>query len=188
VARERRLIAAPTARTRSRLALVGALLVAVASSAAGETCAPARIDMTDWALIRSAAVPGFTLRLPRAFVRDSAEPPLAARVRKAPTASWADASRGRLALMRTSGDSSAHVPLGSDGRVAYQRCEERVGSAVAIIVSYDTASGNADGPFVLHACIRWPDGEDLDVRGDAPDRARLEQMLAAVRSIRRAGA
>jgi len=42
--------------------------------------------------------------------------------------------------------------------------------------------------FVVHARIRWPDGEELDVRGDAPDRERLAQLLTAVRTIRRAGA
>jgi hypothetical protein len=42
--------------------------------------------------------------------------------------------------------------------------------------------------FVVHARIRWPDGETLDVQADATDRSRLEQLLAAVRTIRRTGA
>jgi len=50
------------------------------------------------------------------------------------------------------------------------------------------AQGSQNGPFVVRARIRWPDGEELDVRGDAPDRERLAQLLTAVRTIRRSGA
>jgi hypothetical protein len=66
----------------------------------------------------------------------------------------------------------------------YTTCEDRVGSATATIVAY----GEGTNAFVLHARIRWPDGEMLDVRADATDRPHLEQLLAAVRTIRRAGA
>ena len=183
MARERRLT---SARIGASLLFTGALLVATASSAAGQTCTSARLDVADWALVRSANVPGFTLRLPRAFARDSAAP-ASVTLTKSPMAWWADASRGRLGLIRSTRDSSALASAG--GRAGYKRCEERVGSAVAVIVHYDaTAQGSADGPFIVHARIRWPDGEELDVRGDAPDRARLAQLLTAVRTIRRAGA
>ena len=169
-----------------RSSLVGALLVATASPADGQTCAAARLDVADWALVRSANVPGFTLRLPRAFARDSAAPS-GVTLTKSPTAWWTDASRGRLGLIRSAHDSSSRAALASaGGRSGYLRCEERVGSAVAVIVHYEAvAQGSADGPFVVHARIRWPDGEELDVRGDAPDRERLAQLLTAVRTIRR---
>lgn len=166
---------------------LAAALVATATSATGQTCTTARLDVADWALVRSVNVPGFTLRLPRAFTRDSAAPAGIA-LATSPTAWWADASRGRFGLIRTASDSSSRAVLASaGGRSGYLRCEERVGSAVAVIVHYD-AAGSVDGPFVVHARIRWPDGEQLDVRGDAPDRERLAQFLTAVRTIRRAGA
>src|SRR5689334_15528030 len=142
------------ARTRASFVLVGVLLGAVSSTTAGQSCA-ARLDVADWALVRSADVPGFTLRLPRAFTHDSVE-------------------RAELA------------PAG--GRSGYLRCEERVGSAVAVIVHYDGVQGSQSGPFVVRARVRWPDGEELDIRGDAPDRERLAQLLTAVRTIRRSGA
>ena len=169
------------------LALVGLLLVA-ASSAAGQSCAAAHLDVADWALVRSADVPGFTLRLPRAFTRDSAARP-SATLTSPRTAWWADATRGRLGLIRSAHDPAAQAELASaGGRSGYLRCEERVGSAVAVIVHYDGAQGGRNGPFVVRARIRWPDGEELDIRGDAPDRERLAQLLTAVRTIRRAGA
>ena len=139
--------------------------------------------------MRSADLPGFTLRLPRAFTRESAGAANIALTRSR-TAWWADATRGRLGLIRAPHDSSARAELASAGsRSGYLRCEERVGSAVAVIVHYDAvAQGSRNGPFVVRAHIRWPDGEELDVRGDAPDRERLAQLLTAVRTIRRAGA
>jgi len=168
--------------------LLGALLVVAASPARGQGCAVARLDVADWALVRSADVPGFTLRLPRAFTRDSTAPSNAARATSR-TAWWADATRGRLGI-RSAHDSSAHAELAAaGGRSGYLRCEERVGSAVAVIVHYEAgAQGNQNGPFVVRARIRWADGEELDVRGDAPDRERLAQLLTAVRTIRRSGA
>jgi hypothetical protein len=36
--------------------------------------------------------------------------------------------------------------------------------------------------------VRWPDGEELVVSADAAGRAQLDQLLAAVRTIRRTGA
>jgi hypothetical protein len=178
-----------TSRGRPTVALIAALLLATTSAALGQSCTSPRLDVANWALVRSANVPGFTLRLPRAFARDSAAP-VGMTLTKMPTAWWTDASRGRLGLIRSARDSSSGSVLASaGGRSGYLRCEERVGSAVAIIVHYDTtATGSTDGPFVVHARIRWPDGEELDVRGDAPDRERLAQLLTAVRTIRRAGA
>ena len=80
---------------------------------------------------------------------------------------------------------AAATPLPvSAGRAIYTRCEDRVGAATATIVAY----GDGTNTFVILARIRWPDGEALDVRADATDRAHLEQLLAAVRTIRRAGA
>ena len=175
------------ARTSTSLALAGVLLAASASAAAGQSCAT-RLDVADWALVRSADVPGFTLRLPRAFTRESTA---AANVPRMPsrTAWWADATRGRVGLVRSAHDTTARAELASaGGRSGYLRCEERVGSAVAVIVHYDVAQGSRNGPFVVRARIRWPDGEALDVRGDAPDRERLAQLLTAVRTIRRSGA
>jgi len=164
------------------------LLVAQAHPAATQSCAAARLDVADWALVRSADVPGFTLRLPRGFSRDSTAPAGVA-LTTSRAVWWADATRGRLGLVRSTPDSSARAELASaSGRSGYLRCEERVGSAVAVIVHYDVAQGNRNGPFVVRARIRWPDGEELDVRGDAPDRARLAQLLTAVRTIRRSGA
>ena len=156
-----------------------ALTLAAHSSASADPCVAPRVDVADWPIMRSSRVPGFTFRLPRRFTRDSA-------TEGTPSARWSDASRARFEIAHRTGD-TASTPLPSpDGRAAYARCEDRVGSATAIIISY--GEGSAAGASVVHARIRWPDGESLEVRADAPDRARLDELLAAVRTVRRAGA
>lgn len=155
-----------------------ALALALASPARGHGCPASRVDVADWPIVRSPRVPGFTLRLPRTFTRDSA----ATAGDSAPSAAWSDA-RARFTLTRQSATAATPEP-GAEGRTNYVRCEDRVGSAMATIVSY--AQGAT--AYVVHARIRWPDGESVAVRADAADRTTLEQLLAAVRTLRRAGA
>ena len=160
-----------------RARLAGALLALVLPSSvrADDACPATTLDVADWAVVRSPRLPGFTLRLPRAFTRDAAA-----------AAHWTAASRARLTIaQRAPGASSPAVPS-ADGRAGYARCETRVGAATATIVSY--AEGPTASGFVLDARIRWPDGEELHLRADATDREHLAQLFAAVRTIRRAGA
>lgn len=161
-------------------ALLGgtSLALALASPARGDGCPPSRVDVADWPIVRSARVPGFTLRLPRSFTRDST----ATAVDSAPRAAWSDA-HARFTLSRQPATALTPEP-GVAGRAGYAQCEDRVGSAVATIVSYPQGA-NA---YVVVARIRWPDGESVDIRADATDRTALEQLLAAVRTLRRAGA
>ncbi|HKH90665.1 MAG TPA: hypothetical protein VKA54_02615 [Gemmatimonadaceae bacterium] len=156
-----------------------ALSLAALSSAGADPCVASRVDVADWPIVRSARVPGFTLRLPRSFTRDSA-------TTDAPTARWSDASRARFEIAHRATEAKLTPFPSPDGRAAYARCEDRVGSATAIIISY--GEGSAADTYVVHARIRWPDGEALEVHADAPDRSRLDELLAAVRTVRRAGA
>jgi hypothetical protein len=161
-------------------ALLGgiALTLALPSFAHADGCPASRVDVADWPIVRSPRVPGFTLRLPRTFTRDSA----ATSGDSTPRARWTDA-RARLTLSRQAGAAATSVP-GAEGRTGYARCEDRVGSATATIVSY----GEGPDAYVIHARICWPDGESIDVHADAADRVHLDQLLAAVRTVRRAGA
>lgn len=161
-------------------ALLGGLALALAlgSSARADGCPASSVDVADWPIVRSARMPGFTLRLPRTFTRDSA----ATAGDSTPSARWGDA-RARLMLSRQAGAAATSVPS-AEGRPDYARCDDRVGSAMATIVSY----GEGAGAYIIHARIRWPDGEAIDVRADAADREHLDLLLAAVRTIRRAGA
>lgn len=155
------------------------LTLAALSGAAADPCVAPRVDIADWPIMRSPRVPGFTLRLPRSFTRDTGTtaPPNAAR--------WNDAGRARLVLTHLGDVKSTTLPS-SEGHTGYARCEDRVGSATAIIISY--AESTPAGSVVVHARIQWPDGESVDVRADAADRAQLDQLVAAVRTVRRAGA
>ena len=165
----------------ARALLVGVTLALASSSTSWASECPApKIDIGNWALVRSAKMPGFTLRLPRTFTRDTASSP----VEPAPSARWSDPARTRLTMSHRAATAAATPLPASGGRTMYTICEDRVGTATATIVAY----GEGASAFVVHARIRWPDGEVLDVRADATDRAHFEQILAAVRTIRRAGA
>ena len=161
----------------SRALLAGILLALVhPSPARADGCPTTTIDVADWPVVRSPRLPGFSLRLPRTFTRDVA----------ASAAHWTAASRARLTIaQRTAGATPPTVPS-AEGRAGFARCEARVGAATATIVSYAEDAG-ARG-FVVDARIHWPDGEELHLRADAPDREHLAQLLAAVRTVRRAGA
>jgi hypothetical protein len=161
-------------------ALLGGVVLAFAlvSPARADGCPASSVDVADWPIVRSARVPGFTLRLPRSFTRDST----ATFGDSTSSARWSDAARGRLTLSRRSG-AAATVPS-AEGRTEYARCDDRVGLATATIVSYaDGSSG-----YVVRARITWADGESVDLYASATDREHLAQLLAAVRTIRRAGA
>ena len=162
------------------LLVYAAMALAAPSPVHAVECPALKVDVGDWALVRSAKMPGFTLRLPRTFVRDSASTTGGT----APSARWIDPARARLTMSHRAATSAATPLPASGGRTIYAVCEDRVGTATATIVAY----GEGANSFIVHALIRWPDGEMLDVRADAPDRAHLEQLLAAVRTIRRAGA
>lgn len=164
---------------RALLAIAG-LTLAAPPSAWADGCPPSRVDIANWAIVRSARVPGFTLRLPRSFARDSTT----AAVDSAPTARWIDTARGRFAMSHRSVATPPPALPEPAGLTSLARCEDRVGTATATIVTY----GDGKSAYVVHARIRWPDGEALDVRANAADRANLDQLVAAVRTIRRAGA
>jgi hypothetical protein len=162
-------------------ALLAGVVLAFASPSfvRADGCPASTVDIADWPIVRSARVPGFTLRLPRTFTRDSAPGPRDA----APSARWSDAARGRFAISHLAASETA-APLPALDGVTSTRCDANVGAAKATIVTY------ADGPsaYVVHAHIRWPDGEAVEVRADAANRAHVELLIAALRTIRRAGA
>jgi hypothetical protein len=164
----------------ARALLAGIALALASSSARAEGCPASTVDVADWAIARSARVPGFTLRLPRSFARDttgsSRDLPSSAR--------WSDAARGRFAMSHLGATETTPAPLPGIDSATSTRCDTSIGTATATIVTY------ADGPsaYVVHARIRWPDGEAMEVHANAASRAHVELLIAAVRTIRRAGA
>ena len=164
-----------------RALLVGvALALASSSSARADGCPASTVDVADWAVVRSARVPGFTLRLPRSFTRDTT----ASSRELQSSARWRDAARGRFAMSHLGATATTPAPLPNVDGATATRCDTSIGAATATIVSY------ADGPsaYVVHAQIRWPDGEAVEVHANAVGRAHVELLIAAVRTIRRAGA
>ena len=162
-------------------ALLAGVSLALASPASvrADVCPASTVDIADWPVVRSARVPGFTLRLPRSFTRDST-----GRSREsAASVRWSDPARGRFAMSHM-GAGSAPEALAARAGATPTRWETSIGAATATIVTY------ADGPsaYVVHAHVRWPDGEAVEIRADAPSRAHVELLIAAVKTIRRAGA
>ena len=165
----------------TRALLASAVLVlASAASARADECPASKVDIGDWPIVRSARVPGFTLRLPRSFARDSSQGSRA----PGPSAGWSDTAGARFTMTHRGTDAMPASLPPSDGATPSTSCETRVGAATATIVAY----GAGPSAYVIHARIRWPDGESVDVRADAADPMHLDLLLAAVRTIRRAGA
>jgi hypothetical protein len=165
----------------ARALLTGvALAVASSSSARVDGCPASTVEVADWAIVRSARVPGFTLRLPRSFTRDTT----ASSRELPPSARWSDAARGRFAMSHLAPTATTPTPLPGADVSSSTRCDTSVGAATATIVTY------ADGPsaYIVHAQLRWPDGEAVEVHANAASRAHVELLIAAVRTIRRAGA
>ena len=164
----------------ARALLTGVVLALASSSARADGCPASTVDVADWAVVRSARVPGFTLRLPHSFTRDTT-----ASARDLPSsARWSDAARGRFAMSHLGASATTPAPLSSVDSATSTRCDTSIGTATATIATY------ADGPsaYVVHARIRWPDGEAVEVHANAASRAHVELLIAAVRTIRRAGA
>jgi len=164
-----------------RALLAGAVLVlASASSARADECPASTVDIANWPIVRSAKVPGFTLRLPRSFTRDSTFGSRDA----TSSAHWSDTAGARFTMSHRSTDAMPASLPPTEGTTPTTRCETHVGIATATIVAY----GAGPSRYVVHAQVRWPDGESVDVHADAANPAHLEQVMAAVRTIRRAGA
>lgn len=163
------------------LLVAGAVLASAAPAIThADACMAARVDVADWPIVRSPRVPGFTLRLPRAYVRtpDATSTASAA-------ATWTiDGQRARVTLVHAS--RSAPPPSDPLATNTGTRCDERIGSATATIVTYSSAATTTT--YVVHARIRWPDGEEIVVHAESTDRPRVDELIAAVRSVRRAGA
>ena len=156
-----------------------AIAVALPIAARADGCTAARVDVADWPIVRSARVPGFTLRLPRSYVR-TADTTNATGA----TATWSDGGRARFTLVHLGGSASAATD--AEPGHAVVRCEERIGSATAHIMSFPPVPDTT--PIVVRATIRWPDGETVEIRAMSAERSDLDRLIAAVRTVRRTGA
>ena len=176
-------------------ALAASMLVSLAPASrvsnSVDPCTFASTDISAWPIVRSPRVPGLTLRLPRSFEREPEQAPPASSASSASSARWTHAANGQLVIARGAVPAGM-IPPSATSAPSYRRCEERVGSAVAVIEAYDQMRSpgalTGVGSFHVQARFRWPDGEELVVLGDAADRERFGELLAALRTIRRTSA
>ena len=85
--------------------------------------------------------------------------------------------------------SAVTLAYGGDKLPEESECRERIGGAQAIIFSFNQAVEVGDmayvGPYIIMAQLRFPDGLSLDVFADSEKREQQDEMLAAIRTIRR---
>jgi len=175
----------------SAFATFAALIVTASRPTPADRCLRPDISVRAWAIAHSPRLPGFELRVPPGFVRDSAEDSYPD---PQPAGSlWADSVHDQL-VVRWVKAGDHHLLAGalptSLGRSEYSKCVERINRAAAEIVSYNRLEQFGEayaGPYQIHARLRWPDGVTVEMYGMASNRRRHLELLGALRTIRRIG-
>lgn len=146
---------------------------------------------TEWSLPRSSVA----VRMPQWFKRDAAE----ARVDSVRAAAGDTALTSTLLETNQRGVPRAQLNInivdavtlnyGGDKMPEESECREKIGEAQAIVFSFNQSVEVGDmasvGPYIILAQLRFPDGLSLDVFADSEKREQQEEMLAAIRTIRR---
>lgn len=146
---------------------------------------------TEWSLPRSSVA----LRMPPWFKRDAAE----AHVDSVHAAAGDTALTSSLLTTNQLGVPRAQLSIrvvdavtlayGGDKVPEESECREEIGGAQAIIFSFNRSVEVGDmayvGPYIILAQLRFPDGLSLDVFADSEKREQQDEMLAAIRTIRR---
>ena len=146
---------------------------------------------TEWSLSRSSVA----VRMPQWFKRDAVE----ARVDS--VRATAGDTELTSTLLRTNqlGVPRAQLNInvvnavtlnyGGDKMPEESQCREQIGGGQAIIFSFNRSVEVGDmayvGPYIIVAQIRFPDGLSLELFADSESREQQDQMLAAIRTIRR---
>lgn len=157
-------------------------------------CRRPTITMTDWSESRLSRVP-IALRMPPWFRRDLAEAHVdSLRSAAGDTAltltSLATNGIGvpRAQLVITVVD-SVTLAFGGDRRPEESECHEEIDGAQAIVFSFNQSIEVGDmayvGPYIISAQLRFRDGLSLEVFAGADKREQQDEMLAAIRTIRR---
>ncbi len=135
------------------------------------------------------------VRMPQWFKRDAAE----ARVDSVRAAAGDTALTSTLLETNQRGVPRAQLNInvvdavtlnyGGDKMPEENECREKIGEAQAIVFSFNQSVEVGDmasvGPYIILAQLRFPDGLSLDVFADSEKREQQEEMLAAIRTIRR---
>ena len=147
------------------------------------------MDTSKWRMAHSPRLPLMQLLLPVAFSRDPGEDTYA--YKPTPRGSrWSASDKSQISV--SIADSSqylfTHLPEADSTLPEFGRCEEMVGKARAVIVSYNKLEEVGDlayiGPFQIFAELRTPEGGVIQVETSATTRHRHEELLRAVRTIR----
>lgn len=157
-------------------------------------CRLPTITTADWNESRLSRVP-IALRTPPWFKRGVAE----AHVDSLRSAHRDTALTGTLLETNELGVPRAQLDLNvvdsvtlayrSDKMPEESECREQIGGAQAIVFSFNQSLEVGDmayvGPYIIMAQLRFPDGLSLEVFADSEQREQQDEMLAAIRTIRR---
>jgi len=146
---------------------------------------------TEWSLPGSSVA----VRMPQWFKRDAAE----ARVDSVRAAAGDTTLTSTLLETNQRGVPRAQLNInvvdsvtlnyGGDKMPEESECREKIGEAQAIVFSFNQSIEVGDmayvGPYIVMAQLRFPDGLSLDVFADSEKREQQEEMLGAIRTIRR---
>jgi hypothetical protein len=133
-----------------------------------------------------------TVRIPPFFRQDPYDPALktAGATLNPPSASGWGAKPGIGSAQLTIGRQDSVKLVFTGPREAEESlCVETIDGANATIISYEWTIHPGDdgylGPYIAFANVRFPDGLALQIFGQGSTREQQDQVLAAIRSIRR---
>jgi hypothetical protein len=141
----------------------------------------------------AAARRAITVRIPPFFRQDPYDPALktaGAATLNPPSASGWGAKPGIGSAQLTIGrQDSVELVFTGPKEAEESLCVETIDGANATIMSYKWTIHPGDdvylGPYMAFANVRFPDGLALQIFGNGRTREQQDQMLAAIRSIRR---
>jgi 5-hydroxyisourate hydrolase-like protein (transthyretin family) len=157
-------------------------------------CRRPTIVTASWYESRLSRVP-IALRMPRWFKRESAEAHVdSLRLTTGDTAlTGTSLTTNKLGVPRAALDinvvDAVTLAYAGDKMPEESECHEQIGGAQAVVFSFNQSVAVGDmayvGPYIILAQLRFPDGLSLDVFGDAEKREQQDDMLTAIRTIRR---
>jgi hypothetical protein len=134
-----------------------------------------------------------TVRIPPSFRQDPYDPALktadVATLHPPSGSGWGDKAGIGSAQLTIGRQDSVKLVFTRPREAEESLCVEIIDGANATIISYKWTIHPGDdgymGPYMVLANVRFPDGLALQVFGQGKTREQQNQMLAAIRSIRR---
>jgi len=159
-------------------ALVCALTATTACNQFRAACVLPQVDREGWQEVRIEKSPELSFSLPATFHNES------------PSGPWFGPGISQIAvqLYKPSNEPLFTSLPKAAGRPEYSKCRERINGMPATIVSYNLRESVGDmafvGPFQSYAALELSKGYRVLLYGMTDDRRVLNELLAAIRTVR----